>query len=184
MIQPRFGLLELVGKISLWFSLVSTIGLLAIVWIAGNGNDNYTDQIQTLAVTRRNLPFVMLSGGLLLAIGTGITTWLITLYSSFRVAGPLYRFCRNLEAGVLQGEVSRVPIRETDQLQAESQLLQDTVSVLYQHYEALDQAAEQLLDELDRDYLRGLDNVDPESGAAVEVAIKHLQQTEQLARYE
>lgn len=184
MTQPQFGLLKLVGKISLWFSLVSAVGLLAVVWIAGSVNNDYIDQVQNLAASRRHLPFIMFSGGLLLAIGTGISTWLITLYSSFRVAGPLYRFSKNLEAGLLQGEVPRVPIRATDQLQAESQLLQHAVSVLYQHYEALDRAAEQLLDELDRDYLRGTEAKERESNAAIEMAVKRLQHTAQLARYE
>ena len=182
MSQPHFGQLKLVGKISLWFSLVAAMGLMAVIWIAGSVDEDYLGQIHHLAATRKNLPLVMLLGGLLLAIGTGITTWLITLYSTFRVAGPVYRFSSNLKLGVLQGEVPQISIRDTDQLQTENQLLQQSVSLLYQHYAALDQAAEQLLDELDRDYLSS--DEDSSSGAAIEQALTHLQRTAQLARYE
>ncbi|MEH6471264.1 MAG: hypothetical protein V7752_08440 [Halopseudomonas sp.] len=171
----HFDQLRLVGNISLWFSLVAGVGLLAVVWIAGSSSDDYVDQIQNLAATRRNLPFVMLSGGLLLAIGTGITTWLITLYSTFRVAGPLYRFSKNLEAGVMKGEVPRISIRRSDHLQAENQLLQDSVSTLYQHYSCLDQAAEQLVKQLDPHLLELND-------AELEASIGRLRDIEQRAR--
>lgn len=182
--QPHFSQLKLVGKISLWFSLLAAVGLLVTVWLAGKSVDDYLGAMQNLAATRRNLPLVMLCGGLLLAIGTGITTWLITLYSSIRVAGPLYRFTKNLQAGVLKGEVPRVPIRDTDKLQAENQLLQESVSVLYQHYDSLDRAAEQLLDALDRNYLQSAGIKDSESFAEIEQAITSLKHREQLARYD
>lgn len=182
--QSQFSQLKLVGKISLWFSLLAAVGLLVIVWLAGSRVDDYLGTMQNLAATRRNLPLVMLFGGLLLVIGTGITTWLITLYSSFRVAGPLYRFSKNLQAGVLKGEVPRVPIRDTDKLQAESQLLQESVSVLYQHYDSLDRAAEQLLDAVDRNTGHGAEIKSPESIAEIERAITCLQYREKLARYD
>lgn len=139
----QFDPLALVGKFSLWFSLVALVGLLGVVWIAGSTGSDYLEQIQNLALARKNLALMMFSGGLLLALGTGLTTWVIVLYSSFRVAGPLYRFSQNLEKGVSQGEVPRVPIRQNDLLQTESLLLQDTVSVLYGHYADLDHIAEQ-----------------------------------------
>ena len=82
-----------------------------VVLLAGSPGVSYLQNVQSLAMTHRQLPMVMLAGGLTLAAGTGLTTWLITLYSSFRVAGPLYRFSRNLELGIETGRVPRIRIR-------------------------------------------------------------------------
>lgn len=135
---PPFASLKLVGKISLWFSLVAFLGLTAVVILAGVPEADYLDTIRSLSSTRDKLPLVMLAGGLVLAVGTGVTTWLITLYSTFRVAGPLYRFSRNLEAGIRGGKVPRVRIRGNDQLQQECDLLEQSVDQLYAHYRHID----------------------------------------------
>ncbi len=172
----QFDQLALVGKISLWFSLVALIGLFGVVWIAGSAGGDYLGQIQSLALARKNLPLIMLSGGLLLALGTGLTTWVIVLYSSFRIAGPLYRFSQNLEQGVSQGEVPRVPIRSKDLLQAESLFLQDTVSTLYGHYADLDRVAEQAA------AITALNDAAP--AAELDAAIERLRDLEQQARYD
>ncbi len=126
--STNFGQLHLVGKISLWFSMVAVIGLIAAIFLAGTPQASYADSIQSLSLTKKNLPFIMLIGGLLLAAGTGFTTWLITLYSTFRVAGPLYRFQKNLETGIHTGNVPRVRIRNKDHLQQESLLLESTAA--------------------------------------------------------
>lgn len=178
----QFDQLALVGKISLWFSLVALIGLLAVVWIAGGAGGEYLEQIQNLAWARKNLPFIMLSGGLLLVFGTGLTTWVIVLYSTFRVAGPLYRFSQNLDQGVSQGEVPQVPIRQKDQLQAESQLLQGTVSTLYGHYADLDRLVEQVAACHENSGGEGADAV--EAVAELEAAIEQLRHIARQARHD
>lgn len=124
--DEQFGQIRIVGKISLWFSLVVVVGLIAVVLMAGTPKESYSDSVQALALTRKNLPWVMLMGGLLLALGTALTTWLITVYSSFRVAGPLYRFARNLETGIRLRQAPRIRIRQSDYLQEESELLEQT----------------------------------------------------------
>ncbi|WP_210397870.1 hypothetical protein [Motiliproteus sediminis] len=135
---PQFNSLKLVGKISLWFSLVAFIGLTAVVILAGVPEADYLETLRSLSNTRDRLPLVMLAGGLVLAVGTGVTTWLITLYSTFRVAGPLYRFSRNLESGIRSGKVPQIRIRGNDQLQQECDLLQQSVGQLYAHYRHID----------------------------------------------
>ena len=137
----QFNSLKLVGRISLWFSLVALVGLGVVVILSGAADGDYLTTIQSLAATRERLPFIMLSGGLVLAAGTGLTTWLITLYSTFRVAGPLYRFARNLETGIHSGKVPAIKIRGSDYLQDESALLQHSVGNLYDHYRAIDAQA-------------------------------------------
>ncbi len=127
--SANFGQLHLVGKISLWFAVVAIIGLITVFFLAGTPQESYADSIQSLSLTKKNLPIIMLIGGLVLAAGTGFTTWLITLYSTFRVAGPLYRFQKNLETGIHSGNVPRVRIRNKDYLQQESLLLESTAAI-------------------------------------------------------
>lgn len=137
----QFKSLKIVGRVSLWFSLVALVGLAVAVIIAGDGEGDYLATIQSLAATRDRLPVIMLLGGLVLAVGTGLTTWLITLYSTFRVTGPLFRFARNLEAGINSGKVPAIRIRGTDYLQEECELLHSSTNRLYTHYQEIDAQA-------------------------------------------
>jgi hypothetical protein len=144
----QFGSLKLLGRVSLWFSVVALIGFVAVMLMSGSERGRYLETIHSLSVMQQQLPWIVLSGGLLLVIGTGVTTWLITLYSSFRVAGPLHRFSRNLEAGIREGEVGTLRIRSDDYLQDESRLLEQTVTGLYGHYAKLDGLVDEALAEL------------------------------------
>lgn len=141
----HYGQVRLVGKISLWFSLVATLGLAVVVLLAGSPQVGYLDNVQSLTMTHRQLPLVMLVGGLGLAAGTGMTTWLITLHSSFRVAGPLYRFSRNLETGIETGRVPRIRIRGTDYLHPECEALEQTAMALEGYRGELDRQVERAL---------------------------------------
>ncbi len=145
----QFGQLKVVGKISLWFSLVAACGLLAIFLIVDDSSTTYLDAMQSMSMTHKNLPWVMLVGGLFLVLGTGITTWLITLYSSFRVAGPIFRFTANLEQGLKVGEVPLIKVRHDDYLQDESQTLQITVKELYGYYQGLETQVDQAINALE-----------------------------------
>lgn len=137
----QFKSLQIVGRVSLWFSVVALVGLAVVVIIAGDGEGDYLASIKSLAATRERLPVIMLMGGLVLAVGTGLTTWLITLYSTFRVTGPLFRFARNLEAGISSGKVPAIRIRGTDYLQEECELLHCSTHRLYAHYREIDAQA-------------------------------------------
>ncbi len=167
--EDQFGRLKLIGRLSLWFSLVAAAGLLGVVWLAGPPAETYLQHVQSLALTQRHLPITMLLCGLLLAVGTGLTTWLIVLYSSFRVAGPLYRFARNLEAGAQTGAVPRIRIRHTDYLQAECRALEEAVAAVEAHRGSLDNALQDALAE----------TTDPRRRAA---ALRRIDQVLDLAR--
>lgn len=130
-IQTDFGRIKLIGKISLWFSLLAVIGLLIVFFSVASPGESYQQNIRALSLSQKNLPWVMLVSGLILTLITSVITWLITLYSSFRITGPLYRFSRNVEAWVNHGERNIIPLRREDSLQQEARLMEETVSHYY-----------------------------------------------------
>lgn len=148
--QSTFTSFKLVGRISIWFALVAFLGLAAVLVLSGVSHRDYLGHVESLAVTRERLPWVMLLGGLALTVGTGLTTWLLSLYSSFRVAGPLYRFARNLETGIRSGRVPSIRIRAGDRLQEECRLLQESLGTLYGHYQRIDVLAVAAREALER----------------------------------
>jgi len=78
---------------------------------------SYFDVVRAHVLTHRQLGPALLVGGLILLVLVAAITWLVALYGSFRFAGPLYRFTRNLR------EASRQPpmgIRQDDALQETS----------------------------------------------------------------
>lgn len=143
-----FGQLRLICRISLWFAVLALVALVALFFIAGTTSSEYLEEISRLSVTRKQLPVLMAIGGLVLAITTALTIWSVALYSSFRVAGPLYRFCLDLEDGIRTGQVPRIRIRQSDYAQDEARHLEASVAALYRHYDelsqALDEAAQRL----------------------------------------
>jgi hypothetical protein len=106
--------------------------------LAGVPTDDYFETVRSITVTRRQLPWVMAVGGLLLVVATALTTWMITLYSSFRLAGPLYRFSLDLQKGIDTGRVPAIKIRRSDFAQTEARLMEKAFTTLYEHHAALD----------------------------------------------
>ncbi len=131
----QYGQLKLVGRVSLWFAGAALAGLAGVLLLARPDSGDYADLVRQLSLSRQQLPTLMLVGGLVLALGTALTTWLIALYSSFRVAGPLHRFCLDLEHGIREGEVPRVRLRAEDDAQEDARHLEQTVRKLYGHYD-------------------------------------------------
>jgi len=141
-IQSRFGQLKLIGRISLWFAAVAFAGLVGVVLLARPIDGDYVQMIRSLSASRAQLPLLMAVGGLLLTVGTALTTWLIALYSSFRTAGPLHRFCIDLEQGIRDGRVPHVRVRAGDHAQEDARYLEETARSLYRHYDELAGAIE------------------------------------------
>lgn len=158
------GQLRLIGKLSLWFSLVALIGLLFSLEFADYQASSYAQTIEQLLQSKARLPWLILIGGLLLGIGTGLTTWLITLYSTFRVAGPLHRFALDLDRGLSSGKMPRFHLRRDDELQDECRLLEQTTQQL-QDYQL------QLLGELDR----ALALTEQQDDSALAICLQDLQ---------
>ncbi|MCB1908504.1 MAG: hypothetical protein KDH15_14135 [Rhodocyclaceae bacterium] len=135
--SPRAGQFELIGRISLLFAVLATAGLVGVLLLARPVDGDYVAMIQTLSASRARLPGLMAVTSLLLVLGTALTTWLIALYSSFRVAGPLYRFCIDLEQGIRDGEVPPIRVRASDRAQEDARYLEETVADLYRRQDEI-----------------------------------------------
>lgn len=132
---------KLVAKIGLSVAIASCLGLLLLLILIGNEKANgYGQVIGVFGLVRQRLGPAMLVFGLVLAGFAGITTWLFSLYTSFRIAGPLYRISRDLEQLIEQGPVTPMPIRATDDLQSEWKEFEASVATLRAQHEELRQA--------------------------------------------
>lgn len=136
---------KLVAKIGLSVTLASGVGLLLVLLPIGDQpGTGYRQVIGAFGSVRQNLGPAMLVFGLVMVGFAGMTTWLLSLYTSFRIAGPLFRISRNLEMQLEQGPVAPVPLRTTDTLQDEWKAFESGVGVLRAHQEDLRQAFHQV----------------------------------------
>ncbi|PIQ50961.1 MAG: hypothetical protein COW02_17485 [Comamonadaceae bacterium CG12_big_fil_rev_8_21_14_0_65_59_15] len=154
-----------VGKIALLVALVSAAGLLAaITWATDAQGSNYSAIVMSTSLTQQKLGPVMLVFGLLSVTVAALATWLISLYSSHRIAGPLFRFAQNLKT-ILQDPFARpLSIRVGDALQQEWIEFETAQAHLREHYGAL------------RDALADCRKVP--SGEALPQALARLQEVE------
>ncbi len=153
--NPDKGLqfpLKLVGRIALLVSLAAVLILaVMLMFIGGESGRTYLDVIRAYRYTQDALgPALTIAGLALLAI-TGLLTWLVTLYGSFRIAGPLYRMQCNLEQSRSFGPIRPIPIRGTDRLQTEADALARANTRLRNHYDELRSVAAQAMAALDSD---------------------------------
>ena len=139
--------LKLVSRVALFTSLGSIILLVvSVLFLTDQRGSSYAEMVYAYSVTQRHLKPVLIISGLCLLAFVAFTTWLITLYSSFRIAGPLYRFSQNLKQA--SKGIKPVGIRREDALQDVSRLLQESVTTLQRHYQDIDQHVAQLLNDL------------------------------------
>jgi hypothetical protein len=130
--------LRLVGKLALVFAAISTAGLLALVLAVDDDLGlGYGTIIGSRLRSQARLDLTLWFFGLLLAALSGLSTWLLALYASFRFAGPMFRFSRNIELLVQHGPVVPQPLRRDDLLQSESAQLRAAADSLRQHYQLL-----------------------------------------------
>jgi len=114
--------------IALLIALLSAFVLGGLIYfLSGDTGSSYTDMIKAQQLSRAQLLPALWVAGLFLFSLVALITGFIALYSSFRVAGPLYRFARNLS---LSEKHSIVGIREGDCLQDVSRQLQDSIHSL------------------------------------------------------
>ena len=127
-----------------WIALLT--GLAAAIVLGGlihflsaeNGT-SYAEMIKVHWLTRSHLVPALWIAGLFLFSLAALITGGIALYSSFRVAGPLYRFARNL---TVSEKHSIIGIREGDCLQDVSRQLQDSIHTLDVHKQAIRELTE------------------------------------------
>ncbi len=140
----RFFHLKLVARIALSVSAVACVCLLLAIHLATDDKGStYGQIIVSYSLASRHLGPLLLVSGLAMAVIAGFVTWLIALYSSFRIAGPLFRIARDLEMEIERGPVAPVPIRSTDLMQQEWTEFDASVATLSTHYRALREAVEE-----------------------------------------
>ncbi|HHH46049.1 MAG TPA: hypothetical protein ENK53_03450 [Thiotrichales bacterium] len=138
--EPVAGSLRWVARIAGGTSLLAAGVLLVVVfWIGDSGGTSYYEVVRAQVLTHRQLGPALLVGGLVLLILVATLTWLVALYGSFRIAGPLYRFACNLRQ---TGERPPQRIRRDDALQATSDHLQRAWHELHHLQRELGQAVQ------------------------------------------
>lgn len=132
-----------VAKIALLVGAVAAAGLLLALFLAteDKGTD-YAGIIFSHSLTRQNLGPLMLIFTLLAVVIAAISTWFIALYSSFRIAGPLFRFAQNLKDIIKDSSAIPMAIRRTDMLQREWSEFEASQTRLREHYASLREAIE------------------------------------------
>ncbi len=133
--------LKWASKIALIIGVIATVGLLlAIFFITDDKGVDYAHVIANHRLTQHHLGPTLLVFGLALVLISSVTTWFIALYSSFRIAGPLFRFSQNLKHVIANAFSIPVAIRQTDQLQREWNQFDESQARLREHYADLSQA--------------------------------------------
>lgn len=147
------GRLRLTAKVALSVSLVSTLVLLTALYflLIDSSQKDYIQTIMSLTRSQQQLAIAMLVGAALIFSLSGLLTWLFTLYFSHRIAGPIYRFSRNLEMEISEGPVKTVDIRKEDNFQALSRKLGETVAGLQQRFNNQLTIVDQIENQIDSD---------------------------------
>lgn len=142
--------LRWVARIAVLVGALAAAGLVfTLVFVTDSNGESYGALIESRSVAHDRLGTALLLGGLVLSACAAAITWLITLYSSFRIAGPLFRLSRNLENSIRRGPCRPISIRASDRLHDEAQLLAESLEVLGSHYSAMRQDIDQALAQID-----------------------------------
>ncbi|MFZ2541325.1 MAG: hypothetical protein WAW75_06060 [Gallionella sp.] len=141
--------LRLVSKIALIVGGLACLSMvLVLTFITDDSGVNYETIIRSHSLSRQDLGPALLVVGLFLVAFSGVITFLISLYTGFYIAGPLFRFARNLEIFIAEGQVAPIPTREKDQLKQEEQQIKRSIAKLQNHYDALRAATDTALTQL------------------------------------
>lgn len=136
--------LRLIAKISLAVAALAALALCALLALIGaDAGDSYGAVIRSRSLTREYLDVAILVAGLMLIAATAIVTWLIVLYSSHRIAGPLYRFSQNLKLAIASDSMQLIDLRQGDSLVQQAAGVKLAVSTLREHYLAVKTASDQ-----------------------------------------
>ncbi len=140
--------LKLVSRFALYTSVVAVVLLvLSVLFLTDKMGTSYAEIIYAHSFSQKHLKPVLLISGLCLLSFVAFITWLFTVYSTFRIAGPLYRFSRNLEQAA-EG-VPPLGVRKDDALQDVSDQLKQSVGSLHNHYREIDRQINELLYQID-----------------------------------
>jgi len=142
--------MRLVAKITLVVSAVSCLGiLLVLTFITDDSGTSYSTVIRSHSLSRQHLAPALLVAGLFLVLFSVVVTRLVSNRTSLYIAGPLYRFARNIETFIKQGPVTLVPTRQKDCLKQEEQQIKRSIAKLQAHYDTMLAATETALGQID-----------------------------------
>ncbi len=138
--------LRLTARVAVSVSLVGSIVLVVTLYflLRDQPQESYYQIIQSLTRSKDRLMLAMFAAGTLIVLMAGLITWLITLYSSHRVAGPLYRFSKNLELEIERGPVATTSLRKDDGFQELSNKLSVAADGLTRYYTQQLQAVDEI----------------------------------------
>ncbi len=140
--------LKLVSHFALYTSVVAVVLLVvSVLFLTDKIGTSYAEIVYAHSITQEHLKPVLLISGLCLLSFVAFITWLFTIYSTFRIAGPLYRFSRNLEYAA--DGIVPLGVRSDDALQDVSEQLIQGISSLHSHYHQIDIQINELLYQLD-----------------------------------
>jgi hypothetical protein len=133
-----------VAKIALTVGVIAwTVLLVLIFMVKDDKGTDYAQIIFSHSLTKQALGPAILVFGLVMVVIASISTWFIALYSSFRIAGPLFRFSQNLKCIIEDAFVVPMAIRQTDALQREWNEFDASQAKLRAHYASLREALDQ-----------------------------------------
>jgi len=136
--KPNLFHLKWVAKIAFLMAAAATVGLLVVVFLATDDKGvSYASIISSHSLTQQNLGPAMGLFALLLVLVAAVFTWLIALYASFRIAGPLFRFAQNLKTIIKDSFAVPLAIRQSDMLQQEWHEFETGQARLRSHYAQL-----------------------------------------------
>jgi len=129
---------RIISKIALGATLAAIVVLVsAMLFFSDEKGMDYLQLMQFRSVTQENLGSLLAIAGLFLLVCIGALSWVLALYGSFRVAGPLYRLSRNLEQASISTELPGV--RQGDCFQDVSHQLHQAVDMVHEHYACMGQ---------------------------------------------
>ncbi len=150
--KPNLFHLKWVAKIALLMAAVAAVGLLLVVFLATDDKGaSYVSIISSHSLTQQNLVPAMGVFALLTVVVAAVFTWLIALYASFRIAGPLFRFAQNLKVIIKDSFAVPMAIRQTDMLQREWHEFETGQARLRMHYRELREALDKYRTALSQD---------------------------------
>jgi len=167
--------LRLAARIAIMVSFTASLLLVIVIVLLTEDSvhSDYALAIQSLSSTHKLLGPSLVVSGLIIVTLSGVLTWIISVYSSARITGALYRFSRNLEQQINLRHLPLIAIRKKDRLHKEARHLEQAVTSLNKHYDSLLSAIEALEQTLDNE---------PSSTQHInrKKAIKHLKQLKKL----
>ena len=127
--------LRMVSWIGFITAFTSAIILVAVYFLSDASNKSYADLIISHKISKNNLiPALIISGSIMsFVVCTG--SWFFALYTSFKFAGPLYRFSRNFEIASKTNDL--LGIRQGDHLHEISDDMLQAADNLHMHYDEL-----------------------------------------------